>query len=442
MDVGTDADARVHAHDHAADPPGVSGCWSGARRWSGEPGHEQGRSDARKPDRGAASRTAGASTSGAARRRHVPRDACARRCDRRRGRHRAEPGDCQRAARRVESGRGGRQPRCVTSRPEPWRCSWCISSERSTSRCCWRARRSSCSAICGFAASWMRRHPLLPDLVFFALTVIGLLAVLRLPQPGIGSALALMVGLITWIVTLRVLTAPLLGETPAAGAHRRPPPRLPDPFRLGGRRCRRADHRRPGGRQRSVDTWSRPAACCACRFEHGEVPAGASVGVAGIEPWRTPNKDFYIIHTALAPPAITPEDWQLRIHGMVENELTFSYQDLVDRKLTEAWVTLCCVSNEVGGDLIGNAWWSGVLVREILAEAGVQARCRRRAADLAGRLDLRYAARGPHRRPQRDARRRDERPAAAARSTASRCGWWCPGSTGSCRRPSGWSTSR
>ena len=102
------------------------------------------------------------------------------------------------------------------------------------------------------------------------------------------------------------------------------------------------------------------------------MPAGASLGVPGIQPWRTPNKDFYLIHTALAPPSISPPDWQLRIHGMVERELTFSYQDLVDRQLTEAWVTLCCVSNEVGGDLIGNAWWSGVLARELLAEAGVK----------------------------------------------------------------------
>jgi len=106
--------------------------------------------------------------------------------------------------------------------------------------------------------------------------------------------------------------------------------------------------------------------------KHGTVPVGAAVGVAGIAPWRTPNKDFYIIHTALAPPSISPEDWQLRIHGMVDRELTFSYQDLLDRQLTEAWVTLCCVSNEVGGDLIGNAWWSGVLIRELLAEAGVK----------------------------------------------------------------------
>src|SRR3954453_14823213 len=71
-------------------------------------------------------------------------------------------------------------------------------------------------AICAYAASWIRRFPLVPDIVFFALTVIGLLAVLRLPNPGIGAPLALIVGLITWIVTLRLVTAPLLGETPHA----------------------------------------------------------------------------------------------------------------------------------------------------------------------------------------------------------------------------------
>ena len=83
---------------------------------------------------------------------------------------------------------------------------------------------------------------------------------------------------------------------------------------------------------------------------------------------------------------------------MVDRELTLTYQDLIDRQLTEAWVTLCCVSNEVGGDLIGNACWSGVLVRELLAEAGVQAGRRRGPADLARRLGLRYAARRADRR--------------------------------------------
>jgi DMSO/TMAO reductase YedYZ molybdopterin-dependent catalytic subunit len=85
-----------------------------------------------------------------------------------------------------------------------------------------------------------------------------------------------------------------------------------------------------------------------------------------------PNDDFYRIDTALVVPAVEPDEWRLRIHGMVDRELTLTYQDLLDRKLTEDWVTLCCVSNPVGGDLIGNAWWSGVRVAELLAEAGVR----------------------------------------------------------------------
>ena len=70
-------------------------------------------------------------------------------------------------------------------------------------------------AICGYAASWLRRFPLVPDLVFFALTVVGLLAVLRLPNPGIGAPLALIVGLITWIVTLRAADRTAARRDPA-----------------------------------------------------------------------------------------------------------------------------------------------------------------------------------------------------------------------------------
>ena len=68
-------------------------------------------------------------------------------------------------------------------------------------------------------------------------------------------------------------------------------------------------------------------------------------------------------------PVVDLAEWELRIHGMVENELRLSFKDLQARQLTEAWVTLCCVSNPVGGDLNGNAWWTGVKVSELLAEA-------------------------------------------------------------------------
>jgi DMSO/TMAO reductase YedYZ molybdopterin-dependent catalytic subunit len=225
--------------------------------------------------------------------------------------------------------------------------------------------------ICAYAASWMRRLPLLPDLVFFALTVVGLLAVLRLPNPGIGAPLALVVGLISWIVTLRLLTAPLLGETPHTAEldSRRRDFLVRGALLVAGVAVVTVGARIAGSGRRRVEQARR---LLRLPVKHGTVPVGAAVGVAGIAPWRTPNKDFYIIHTALAPPSISPEDWQLRIHGMVDHELTFSYQDLLDRQLTEAWVTICCVSNEVGGDLIGNAWWSGVLIRELLAEAGVK----------------------------------------------------------------------
>ena len=101
-------------------------------------------------------------------------------------------------------------------------------------------------------------------------------------------------------------------------------------------------------------------------------PAGAELDVPGVAPWTTSNRDFYRIDTTLSPPLIDPAEWSLRIHGMVDNEMTLTYQDLIDRGLTDAWVTLCCVSNPIGGDLIGNAVWGGASIKDILDEVGVQ----------------------------------------------------------------------
>lgn len=100
-------------------------------------------------------------------------------------------------------------------------------------------------------------------------------------------------------------------------------------------------------------------------------PAGAGLGIKGVAPWVTSQDTFYRIDTALAIPQILPKDWQLRIHGMVDRELTLTYQDLLDRGLHEAWITLCCVSNPVGGDLISNARFAGVLIADVLADAGI-----------------------------------------------------------------------
>jgi len=101
-------------------------------------------------------------------------------------------------------------------------------------------------------------------------------------------------------------------------------------------------------------------------------PPGVDLKVPGQEPWRTSNRAFYRIDTALSPPLIDPAEWQLRIHGMVDREITVSYQDLLDRGLRNEWITLCCVSNPVGGDLISNTVFSGVPMTQLLDEVGVQ----------------------------------------------------------------------
>ncbi|MBU1802318.1 MAG: molybdopterin-dependent oxidoreductase [Actinobacteria bacterium] len=103
-----------------------------------------------------------------------------------------------------------------------------------------------------------------------------------------------------------------------------------------------------------------------------QVPADVAVGVDGVAPWMTPANDFYLIDTAFSKPMITPQEWTLRIHGMVDQEITLTYDDLVQRELLEDWVTLNCVSNPIGGELVGNAWWSGVALAPILEEAGIQ----------------------------------------------------------------------
>ena len=100
-------------------------------------------------------------------------------------------------------------------------------------------------------------------------------------------------------------------------------------------------------------------------------PPDVDLGVPGLTPWRTSNRAFYRIDTALTPPLIDPAEWRLRIHGMVRRELTLTYQDLIERGLNNAWVTLCCVSNPVGGDLISNAVFSGVRMKDLLDEVGV-----------------------------------------------------------------------
>ena len=129
---------------------------------------------------------------------------------------------------------------------------------------------------------------------------------------------------------------------------------------LEGRRVRRIENSAP----RTLPVPVQPVPTTAAPSPGSEIEA--------VTPYITPNGDFYRIDTALSFPRIDVNSWKMRITGMIDHEIELSYADLLARPQVERTVTLCCVSNEVGGDLIGNAVWQGVLLADLLKEAGVQ----------------------------------------------------------------------
>ncbi|HEY7276848.1 MAG TPA: molybdopterin-dependent oxidoreductase [Trebonia sp.] len=99
------------------------------------------------------------------------------------------------------------------------------------------------------------------------------------------------------------------------------------------------------------------------------LPRGVNLPVPGISPFITPNGQFYRVDTALLIPQVDPSNWKLRIHGMVAREITITFDELLRRPLIEDYLTLCCVSNPVGGPYIGNAKWLGASLAALIREA-------------------------------------------------------------------------
>jgi DMSO/TMAO reductase YedYZ molybdopterin-dependent catalytic subunit len=97
-----------------------------------------------------------------------------------------------------------------------------------------------------------------------------------------------------------------------------------------------------------------------------------ALDVGGITPLVTPTTEFYRIDTALLVPRPDMETWRLRMTGLVDRPLELSYDELLAMPLFEQYVTIACVSNEVGGDLVGNALWRGVRLKDLFEQAGVQ----------------------------------------------------------------------
>ncbi len=116
------------------------------------------------------------------------------------------------------------------------------------------------------------------------------------------------------------------------------------------------------------------AARAALRFPRPAVaapplPPGANLNIPGLSSFITPNDSFYRVDTALLLPEVDPATWQLRIHGMVQREVSITFDQLLRRPLIENYITLTCVSDPVGGPYVGNAKWLGASLADLIRQA-------------------------------------------------------------------------
>ncbi|MEV8437866.1 molybdopterin-dependent oxidoreductase [Actinosynnema sp. NPDC051121] len=230
---------------------------------------------------------------------------------------------------------------------------------------------ASAAAVAGLLS---RRSPLPGTVLAVALGVVGIAAVLTRPTLGVTAVVAPSTSLVVGVLVFRWL------------------------HRTARRSSESAVDSSPGvGRRRFLITTTAVAAAAgatavAGRFIGGrvdveasrrsirldpdatapDIPAGADFTGAGTPPFITPNADFYRVDTALSVPRMRAQDWRMRVHGMVDRELVLTYDDLLNRPLVEKTISLCCVSNEVGGPYTSTADFIGVSLRDLLAEAGVQ----------------------------------------------------------------------
>ena len=262
--------------------------------------------------------------------------------------------------------------------------------------------------LTGIAARRRLAYGLAGLAVFAAL---GVTAEATRPVSGPADAIPTLVGVAAGAIVLRLLarsaaaqparpaetsaslTDPVVVRARAAGQSGGGPPPAPSPGRLpGGDSPGAPDRRRflltaagaaalaaggAGAGQALLSRFNVTAARSAIRLPRPGAsgpapPPGADLAVPGISPFTTPNGSFYRVDTALSLPQVPPETWHLRVHGMVERELDITFDQLLKRPLTEADITLACVSNQVGGPFVGNARWLGASLAALLREAGVK----------------------------------------------------------------------
>ena len=230
------------------------------------------------------------------------------------------------------------------------------------------ATRSFVAAAIGFAAF---------GVVGFVAALGDPLAIPTMVTVQIAISVGLGVQVLSWLMTNAAAATPTVAPAGSPGSSRSDPARRSFLLRSGAVGLGAA--RRGGRRACSAGTvpsgpFGRRGLHPARHGHRGGPPDRHRPRTrhAGLTPIVMPNDQFYRIDTALLTPTVDVAGWTLRIHGLVDRETILTWDELLGLPMFEQYVTIACVSNEVGGKLVGNAKWTGIRLRDVLEIAGVQ----------------------------------------------------------------------
>ncbi len=98
-------------------------------------------------------------------------------------------------------------------------------------------------------------------------------------------------------------------------------------------------------------------------------PDGRFDAISGLSPLVTSPQAHYVVDIDLDEPIVSDQGWHLLLHGAVRHPLTLTFEDLRDMFTVERLINMSCISNTVGGPLVGNALWTGVSLANLLDRA-------------------------------------------------------------------------
>jgi DMSO/TMAO reductase YedYZ molybdopterin-dependent catalytic subunit len=232
------------------------------------------------------------------------------------------------------------------------------------------------AVVAAAAGRWEARRVPVGSALFTVAGIVGCAAILSRPGARPIDVIPTVVGAACGVVVLRLLTVRTSAATPQ-------PARAPRAD-IGRRQWLIAFGLLGGGllagvaggllnrRLHSVSGERQAFALPPVRRPAPPIPPDVQPRGVTLPSFITSNDTFYRIDTALVAPQVSRNDWQLKVHGMVDREVRLRFEDLRSFEVVQKVVTLTCVSNPVGGDLISNASWTGYRVRDLLARAGVQ----------------------------------------------------------------------